>query len=289
MQASGNLGPAILDQLLKHFFEVTVLSRQTSTHIFPPSVKISRVDYGSKDSLVAALRGHDAIVSTLATLALERQLLQIDAAIAAGVRGFISSEFGSDTSDPKCTGLPVFHNKLATRKVLQDRAAAGSGMSYTVICTGPFLDWDLTRGFMNIKDKQISLYDGGDGIFSTTTLPTIGRAVCGVLAHSVETENRTVKVHDVATTQNKLFVMAKKARGPDGWTVENRSVEAMLGKSWADFKQGKHELPTKLGFIVAASCGQGFGGHFEKTQNELLDIPEMTDDQVQEVVNRLAE
>lgn len=268
---------------------MTVLSRQTSTHTFPPSVKVRQVDYGSRDSLVSALRGQDAIVSTLGTLALDRQLLLINAAATAGVRRFIPSEFGSDTSNPKCAGLPVFHNKLATQKVLQETAAAGSGLSYTIICTGPFLDWGLTRGFMSIKDKRVSLYDGGDTVFSTMTLPTICRAVCGVLAQPAETENRMVKVHDVATTQNKLFAMAKKAKGPDGWTVRNLSVDAMLEKSWADFKQGKHDLPTMLGFIVTASWGKGFGGYFEQTDNELLGIPEMTDNEVQAVVNQLAE
>ncbi|AEO70603.1 uncharacterized protein THITE_45193, partial [Thermothielavioides terrestris NRRL 8126] len=286
-QAGGNLGPAILEQL-KNFFEVTVLSRHASIPNLSPSVRVRQVDYDSMDSLVSALRGQDAVVSALGTLALGRQLALVDAAVAAGVRRFIPSEFGSDTTNPKCATLPVFHDKLATQKVLRTKAATGTGLTYTVICTGPFLDWGLLRGFMNIKQKAVSLYDGGDRPFSTTTLPTIGRAVREVLMRPAETENRVVKVHSVVTTQSKLLEMAQKAVGPDGWTVKKLSIEAMLESSWADIKQGKHNLQTMLGFIVAASWGEGFGGHFSQTDNELLGIKPMSDEELQGVVNQLA-
>ena len=46
-QATGNLGPAILDALLAANFSVTVLTRASSTHAFPPSVTVARVDYES--------------------------------------------------------------------------------------------------------------------------------------------------------------------------------------------------------------------------------------------------
>ncbi|KAG7284917.1 hypothetical protein NEMBOFW57_009532 [Staphylotrichum longicolle] len=75
-KATGNLGPAILAQLLAHAFEVTVLIRQQlkqhhRRHIFPPSVQVGRVNYASRDSLVSALRGHDAVVSALPSLVVD--------------------------------------------------------------------------------------------------------------------------------------------------------------------------------------------------------------------------
>jgi uncharacterized protein YbjT (DUF2867 family) len=299
-QATGNLGPAILAQLLAHAFEVTVLTRQPqqpSHHqsTFPPAVQVRRVDYTSHDSLVSALRGHDAVVSALPSLVVDlqphdpqpqRRLL--DAAAAAGVPRFIPSEFGADPGgSAACAELPVFRGKLAVREALQAHAAAG-GMSYTVICTGPFLDWGLARGFMDISRKTASLYDGGDVPYSATTLPTIGRAVCEVLRRPEETANRVVRVHDVVTTQGKLLEMAQRAVGKDGWTVATPSVAAMLKSSWAAFGEGKRDFPTMLGFIVAAAWGEGFGGQLDETDNELLGIPVMTEAEVQAVVNRVA-
>ncbi|RAL03681.1 aromatic alcohol reductase [Aspergillus ibericus CBS 121593] len=283
--ASGNLGQAILNQLLKHSFQVTVLSRLRSTHTFPPLVKIRHVDYGSQPSLMTALHGQDAIVSTLPPNALDHQLLLIDAAAAAGVRRFIPSEFGSDTSNPMCAALPVYHSKIETQKRLADR----SGLTYTIICTGPFLDWGLTHGFMNIQNKTVTLYGTGDHIFSTTTLSTIGRAVCAVLARPAETENRVIRVHDIATTQNHLFQMAQKVVGSDGWVVQRRSVEEMYENSWTAFQQGRRDVQTMLGFIVTAAWGEGYGGRFGKTDNEMLGISEMTEVEVQGVVERLVE
>lgn len=289
MQGSGRLGPAILEQLLKNKFDVTVLTRHDSTATFPASAKVERVDYTSKESLVAALQGHDSVVSAIASPALDKQLLLIDAAVEAGVRRFIPSEFGSDTSNAKAAALPLFRGKLATQKSLTERAASSSGsFTYTIVVTGPLLGWALTQGFMSIGDKRASLYDGGDRIFSTTTLLTVGRTVCAVLEHPTETENRVVRVHDTATTLNKLLAMAKRAAGEDGWAISKPSVDELLGRSWAGVKQGKFDWPTLSGFVVTASMGEGYGGKLENTDNQLLGIPEMTDADVQTAVDQIA-
>lgn len=248
---------------------------------------MQRVDYGSKASLVSALEGQDAVVSALATPALDNQLLLIDAAVEAGVRRFIPSEFGSDTTNPKAAGLPVFRNKIITQKALAERASS-SDFTYTTLITGPLLGWGLTQGFMSIKDKRASLYDGGDRVFSTTTLATVGKAVCGVLAHPVETENRVIKVHDMTTTLKSLLVKAQKAVGEDGWTISKLSVDELLGSSWAGVKQGRFDWPTLFGFIITASMGEGYGGKLENTDNALLGIPEMTDAEIQEAVNQIS-
>jgi uncharacterized protein YbjT (DUF2867 family) len=82
-----------LKELLKSgLFEVTVLTRESSNHKFPPEVKIAKVDYTSPESLAAALEGQDALVSAVATLAVLSQRLLIDAAVKAGVKRIIPSE-----------------------------------------------------------------------------------------------------------------------------------------------------------------------------------------------------
>jgi hypothetical protein len=53
--AGGNAGPAILAELMKSPFKVSVLSRADSSSIFPPGVKVIKSDY-SYGSLVAALK-----------------------------------------------------------------------------------------------------------------------------------------------------------------------------------------------------------------------------------------
>ncbi|KAL2016186.1 hypothetical protein VTK56DRAFT_4075 [Thermocarpiscus australiensis] len=289
--ATGNLGPAILEQLLAAGFEVTVLTRiGGSTHSFPASVKVAPVDYDSLDSLVAALGGQDAVVSTIASAALSKQLLLVEAAAQAGVKRFIPSDFGSNTVHPKAAALPVYADKVAVQKALQEKAAQPGGLTYSIILNGPFLDWGIMVGFLlGVKNRRVRLYDGGDRIFSTTTLPTIGKAVAAVLKKPEETKNRPVYVHDTTTTLKALYEKGKKATPGEKWTEEVVQIDDELGEAWAELKKERPD-PNNfvMKFIHAAIWGEGYGAHFEKTDNELLGIKELTEDELQEIVGRYA-
>ncbi|KAL9100301.1 MAG: hypothetical protein Q9163_004300 [Psora crenata] len=286
--ATGNLGPAILDQLLNAGFQVTVLTRKGNTHKFPSSVTVISVDYESLESLTNSLQGQDAVISTLAINAIATQLLLVEAAAKAHVKRFLPSEFGSDTLNEKSSRLPVYKDKVTVHEALK-KEAASSGMTYTFVCTGPFLDWGIMVGFiMNLKEKRISLFDGGDRVFSTTSLPTIGKAVVGVLKHPEQTKNRAVYVHDTATTLKKLAAMGKKATGADGWVESVVSIDELLEQAWAELKKDQpNPVNFIYNFIKAIIWGEGYGSHFV-TDNELLGIKEMTDAEVQGLVDSLA-
>ncbi|KAK4038321.1 hypothetical protein C8A01DRAFT_48023 [Parachaetomium inaequale] len=291
--ATGNLGPAILEQLLAAGFQVTALTRADGgggTHRFPTAVTVAPVDYDSLDSLVTALRGQDAVVSTLASTALAKQLLLVEAAAQVGVRRFIPSDFGSNTVHPRAAALPVYADKVAVQSALRDKAAHPGGMTYTVVLNGPFLDWGIQVGFvLGVARRHATLYDGGERVFSTTTLPTIGRAVVGVLRRPEETRNRPVYVHDTATTLRALYEMGKKATPGEAWTEEVVRIDDELAEGWAELKKEMAD-PGKfvMKFIHAAIWGEGYGAHFEKTDNELLGIKELTEEEVRAIVSRYA-
>lgn len=104
MQATGNVGSGVLPELLKSNFNITVLSREGSSAVFPEGVKVVKTDY-SISSLTKALTGQDAVVSMLPIVALAEQQKVAEAALAAGVKRFIPSEFGSDTA---VSAVPFF-------------------------------------------------------------------------------------------------------------------------------------------------------------------------------------
>ena len=58
-----------------------------------------RANYDSAKSLKAAFQGQDAVISLVGGTALGDQNKLIDAAIAAGVKRFLPSEYGSDTTN----------------------------------------------------------------------------------------------------------------------------------------------------------------------------------------------
>ncbi|KAL8768136.1 MAG: hypothetical protein Q9209_005527 [Squamulea sp. 1 TL-2023] len=287
--ATGNLGPAILKGLLDAGFQVTVLTRQSSTHTFPPNVNVSPVDYDNLESLTSALKGQDAVVSTLASLALSKQLLLVEAATKAGVQRFIPSEFGSNTINDKTRQLPVYADKVKVQDALQKEADAGR-LSYTIVVNGPFLDWGLKVGFIgSVKGKKIDLYDGGERVFSATSLASIGKATAAVLKHPEETKNRAVYIHDTATTLKKLVAISKKAVGEDGWTTDNVSVDEMYNNALAEMKkpQPNHNVFI-FGLLKTGIWGEGYGAHYQKNDNALLGLKELDDAELEKLVANVA-
>ncbi|KAI0198166.1 NAD(P)-binding protein [Astrocystis sublimbata] len=288
--ASGNLGPNVLQQVVKAGFEVTVLTRKSGSHAYPASVKEAEVDYDSMDSLVAALKGQDAVVSTIASAALSRQLLLVEAAAKAGVKRFLPSEFGSDTTNAKSAQLPSYGDKVTVQKALKEQAAQSGGMTYTLVMNGPFFDWGMRVGFVaDIKGKSITLWDGGNRVFSTSTLATVGRAVAGVLNHPAETENRTVYVQDTAVSSAQLLETAKRATGSSGWKGKEVSLDDHVNAGWEELnKPQPNPANFVMNFITAAVWGEGYGAKFEKLDNDLLGIKQMSESDIAELIRDLS-
>lgn len=251
---------------------------------------MTTVDYNSLPSLTSALSSQDAVVSTIATAAISAQVNLVHAGGAAGVKRFIPSEFGSNTLNHRTAALPCFKDKIAVQEALKQEAR-DHGMTYTLICTGPFLDWGIQVGFiMNLKARSIELYDGGDRLFSTSTLGTIGESVAAVLQHPEQTENRAVYVQDTAKTLKEFAEMGKKATGgAAGWKENVVQTERLVEGATAELKKGNYDPMVFLEFIKASIWGEGYGGFFEKTDNEVLAIREKSAAELQAIVDGLAE
>lgn len=287
--ANGTLGAPILAQLLESGFQVTVLTRQGSSHQLPDTVTVKAVDYDSEASLTSALKGQHAVVAAFGHAGLSKQTNLIRAAVRAGVSRFIPSEFGSDLGSPKTAELPVFAPKVAVQKALDDAAAsaAGTGFTWTAIRNGVFFDWGLRVGLiLDAAGRSITLYNGGERPFSTTRLSTVAAAVVGVLKHPRETANRAVYVHDAAVTGKQLRAIAEKVTGKT-WQAKDLSIETdVLAPAWAKFKTEKPDADQQVfPFILAAIYGgDEYGSHFRKTDNALLGLKELNEAEVETVV-----
>ncbi|KAH8435299.1 aromatic alcohol reductase [Aspergillus melleus] len=290
--ASGDLGAPILRALIdSSLFSITVLTRHESSAEFPTSVRVLRVDYTSITDLTAALTDQDAVVSVLTSNAMEAQLPLIEASIATGVKRFIPSEFCADCGNPKTATLPVYHCKNTVHELLQRRARENPQFTYTSIRNGPFLDWSLAFGFfLTLKPEQgaetttTPLYDGGDRPFSTSNLTTIGQAVVGVLQRPEETKNRVVFVHDLVTTQRKILAMAREIAPDRTWNPVNVSTEDMEAAARDNYAKGNFDLQASVGFFCRSVFAEGYGGKFERVDNQLLGIPEKSDKYLEEKI-----
>ncbi|KAF2431557.1 NAD(P)-binding protein [Tothia fuscella] len=275
--AGGNLGPAVLDQFLISSFTVTVLSRKESKSTFPSSVKVIKTDY-SPESLAQAFKGQDAVVSIVGNEGFGQQTTIIDAAIKAGVKRFIPSEYGSDTNNDEVVKIvPIFKGKTQIVKYLTSKES--KDFSWTALITGPFFDWGLKIGFLgfNFKDHTAEIWDSGSAPFSTTNLPTIGLSLVKILSTESNlkaTANKYIYVASHTVSQNDILKAVEKITGSK-WNVTSFSSKEVIPAELE--KLGKHDYSGVMKLIQAAAFGDGGLGDFGKVEggvwNEKLGLP----------------
>lgn len=96
--------------------------------------KIAVIDYGSAESLKNAVTGADVVISTVTHRALQVQHLLVEQAKAAGVKLFVPSEFGDDTSRPNPEGIFVIKQSVHNKCKELD-------LPYALFFTGPGPDY----------------------------------------------------------------------------------------------------------------------------------------------------
>ncbi|KAJ6024960.1 hypothetical protein N7540_005757 [Penicillium herquei] len=285
--ATGNLGPAVLAALINAGFEITVLTRSSNSS-FDSKVKVVEVDYQSVDSLEKALANQEALVITLGAVGLEPHTNLIKAAVAANVKRIIPSEFGSDTTNPNAAALPVYGDKVAVQKQLNEIVASSSTTSYTSIVNGPFLDWGLMVKFLiDLSSSEPVLYDGGERKISTTTLSGVGKAVVGVLKNLDATKNKTVFVSEAELSQKDLLQLAGKQVS----NSQNVSTVDLEKEAFAELQKPEPNVPTFVfGFLKRTIFGEGFGSLFpaENLSNELLGVGKLSNEEVKALVSKYA-
>jgi len=273
--SSGELGRPLLEALLREprIFEVTVLLRNNSTSSTPDGVHVVRLDYTDKPALIAAVRGHDVVLSVLGRAAqienLEVTLLE--AAVAAGVPRFIPSGFGGDVLHPTAVELQgVFAYKSGLLKLLKEKYR--DQITYTDIITGVFLDWGLYTGFVgfDLAKKSAVIYDEGKHRFSGATLKTITEGVRGVLLHPAETRNRSVKIVDATTTQLEELALLEKYTATK-WTITHKATAQMKKEGHEAWERGDFNTAEPLIILPFVYGGEG-ACTFEENDNELLGV-----------------
>lgn len=150
-QGGGNVGSAIIAALIAnpHGFNITVLTRfaSISTSTFHTGITVKTVpDYETLAPLVEALKNQDVLICALNDNATSLQLPLIHAALLAGVRRFIPSEFASNEwTSPVPELEPLIASKAAVRDllVLKVKEAEGEAKEFhwTAINAGFFFDW----------------------------------------------------------------------------------------------------------------------------------------------------
>ncbi|KAI4176671.1 MAG: hypothetical protein LQ343_000963 [Gyalolechia ehrenbergii] len=285
--ASGNVGKPTVDALLAaDGFNVTVLTRKGSSATFPSEVKVHSVDdtYPS-DQLHAAFKGQDAVINLLPPSDVKHANAIADAAAEAGVKRYIPSEFGSDTSNPKVVELvPVFAGKAKITEYLKTKESAG--MSWSAVVNGALFDWGLQNGFLgfDLVSHNATILDSGDARVNYTTLSTVGQGIVAILSNPGETANRYIYIQSTKASQNQILAALEKSTGKK-WNVNKRST-AEASQTGGE-KLGKGDMSGILDLIIGGIYRGEPAANYDETRgldNDLLGLKQAT---LEELVDKL--
>jgi hypothetical protein len=118
------------------------------------------------------LKGIDVLISTSGFEGLGLQSTLAKAALEAGVKLFVPTEFG-DTTDGRPEPL------MALKASIRDGIAA-TGLPTVAFFSGLWTEWVLNLGF-DLKNGKIEIKGQGDAEISTTSIDDVARFVAYVL------------------------------------------------------------------------------------------------------------
>lgn len=268
------MGKHIVQELVDQGFTVTIFSRNANPEGTPKGATVKSVDYDDLESLKSALAGQDAVVSVLGSLALgAQQAKAAEAALAAGVKRFIPSEFGINTR--KAQGQPVakiLGYKIALVDDLTAKAKANPNFTWTGLCTGMFFDF---LGFDG-KGKKVSIVDSGNEPFQTSTKGFIAKAVAGILKHPKETANQYLSIASFLPTQNEILKIVEAETGSK-WDVTKEDSTELQKDGEEKLSKGDFSAFFPLLRVQLYKDGEGQAPKASETANKLLGLPEKED------------
>ncbi|RAL10125.1 isoflavone reductase family protein [Aspergillus homomorphus CBS 101889] len=270
--ATGLLGPHLVSVFdADAQFHVSILTRQSSSRSrqFPPHITIHTVsgEYDKSESeLVKIFTGQDAIISAIAAQAVPQQRVLIDAAVKAGVKHFVPSEYGHDTRNEQAAQLlPPFFvtHKRQVVEYLQSKEV--EGLKWTAFVTG----YDFSR-----KHAMI-LKEYGDYHWSTTTFHIAALAVKNaMLMTSEKIANRYLFVESFNVSQKGILCALEELTSTK-WDVSYHDAEEERRVAVEKLSRGNFSaIPTLMRYVT---CARGYGGDYmcyEESANDLLSLPE---------------
>lgn len=318
--ASGNIGVSVLDAMLNHTSgaatSVTILTRQSSLANTQAqfaslieankNLKVAAVSaYDNFNELVQVLKGQDALVSCVASFSVPTQKVVADACVAAGVKRFIPSEYGADTSDLAAVQKYLLPAALKNENVQYLATLESKGLSWSAIIVGMFFDWGLKMpGFLvghDLPNNKAMIFDGGDKKIDVTNIATIGKAVANVLLNPdayAASQNEYVKVNSFYVSQNEYIAVVEKYTGRpvervevEGAALHAKGMDMLNEQGGLEFLRSYGPPPTKpypdgtVEIIHAALFGYGHLGRYSeggevKKWNSVLGLPKENLDEV---------
>lgn len=207
------------------------------------------------------------------------------AAIQAGVKHFLPSEYTLDVTHPAARVLGNA-NMLGARASWADKLAmiASSGqITYTTLVTGGFLDWGIKSGMLgfDLAQHAATLYDGGQHKVTACTVSFVAKAILTALRMPTEkTANKRLYVAEIEYSGEELLRTIELASGGK-WSVTQLSTESakengMKLQAQGNMRGAYLNLARALNFDGCGAAhlrsGLEFGKEVDLQRRSLFDI-----------------
>lgn len=278
---TGNAGGPILRELVnnKSKLNIHVFTRKENDPSLEEykaqGVTIVKGDPKDKTSLVNALKGIDVIISTVGSRGFDDQFTFIDAAIEAGVKRFIPSEFGVNHNHPALGGEnhPVFSKLCKTAKLLEEKAKEGK-ITYTLFHSGSWPEWGLKNGFLgfNLAEKKATIFGDGNKKTPFSTLESVSKYVVAAILNPAASENKDLKLADFQITQNELLEALEKATGTK-WTTTTVSSDELKKKAAESLQKGDY---SGVQYLIQDAIYNVVGPHDQLDNSKFPEVKQPT-------------
>ncbi|SCU83340.1 LANO_0E00188g1_1 [Lachancea nothofagi CBS 11611] len=288
--AGGTVGSHIAKALLetgRH--TVTALSRKDSGNRLPEGVLVTSIDYNDEATIVAALKGQQFLIITMApTAPRDTHSKIVQAAAKAGIPYVMPNGYGGDIDNIKL-GEDTMLGPIA--KANRDEIES-LGMQWITMCCGFWYDYSLAGGDarfgFDFDKRSLTIYDDGNTKNSTSTLSQVGRTVAKVLSLNELPENENdesltlstflnkgVYIKSHVVSQNDMFESVKRVTGTTNaaWTVTYIDSKKRYEDGLAQVKVGNMAGFGKMLYARAFYPGDCYD-HSAKVQNALLELPD---------------
>lgn len=268
---------------------VTAITRAGSQSSLAEGVIKVPVDYASEESLVAALKGQQFLIISMAVAGgADAEAIVMAAAGKAGVPWVMPTCYGTDIENKK-----LMDENLTGRLVYANIAAAEkNGLSWTTMNCSFWYEFSLSHGHncygIDIAKRSAIFVDDGTTKINTSTWLQCGRAASAFLSLKVLPEDENDKEPTMSQWKNKpLFISSFLASQRDMLD----SVHRVLGTTDADwmiemangqerYDSGKKLLGTPEGYKGFSTClytrtffKNGGGDFSHKIVNDTLGLP----------------
>ncbi|KAG8716550.1 hypothetical protein FRC08_009278 [Ceratobasidium sp. 394] len=212
--ATGFVGFPIADALVNAgVFDVVVLVRTLSLdnprvqELKARGAEVHAVSYDDEAQLTAALKGVEAVVSTLSWTSTEAQALLVKASAANGVKLFFPSEFALELATDTHSNTSKFKREVSAM-------AKENGLQIVRIFNGLFPEWYTSDEFSTFfgfrpKENKILIYGSGDEKNSWTSVYDVARFVAYILGNVPVSQlaNRNLRIEGDAKSFNEFAAL----------------------------------------------------------------------------------